>query len=133
MFDNSLLDNPFLELLKVRQTQWSRGYAEFEMAVTPAHLNRQRIVQGGVIATLLDAACGYSGLFSGEQPVHGFTLSLTLSFLDKGLGNVITAKGFLERRGKTIFFARGEAWMDSTLLVATAQGTFKYVSPRPEA
>jgi uncharacterized protein (TIGR00369 family) len=126
---SGLLDNPFLEFLKVRQTQWQQGYAEFEMTVAPPHLNRQRILQGGVIATLLDVACGYSGLYHAEPdpPIHGYTLSLTLNFLDKGLGQTVTAKGFLERKGATIFFARGEAWMDSKTLIATAQGTFKFV------
>ena len=86
------------------------------------------VLQGGVIATLLDAACGYSGLFSAdpERVIHGVTLSLTLNFLDKGLGDAVIAKGFLERRGKSIYFARGEAWVDSGILIATAQGTFKY-------
>lgn len=126
---NGPLDNPFLELLDVRHTQWREGYAEFEMAVAPAHLNRQRILQGGVIATLLDAACGYAGLYraAAETPIHGYTLSLTLNFLDRGLGDVVVAKGFLERKGATIFFARGEAWMNDKTLVATAQGTFKFV------
>jgi hypothetical protein len=33
----------------------------------------------------------------------------------------------LERNGRSIFFVRGDAWVDDTLLVATAQGTFKHV------
>jgi acyl-coenzyme A thioesterase PaaI-like protein len=126
------LDNPFLELLNVRQTEWREGYAEFDMAITPAVLNRQRVLQGGVISTLLDAACGYSGLYSADPavPIHAFTLSLTMNFLDKGLGERITAKGYLERKGKSVFFARGEAWVDSRILIATAIGTFKYTRTR---
>ncbi|WP_420224254.1 PaaI family thioesterase [Pigmentiphaga litoralis] len=127
-----VVDNPFLELLNVEHTVWREGYSEFEMAITPAVLNRQRVLQGGVISTLLDAACGYSGLYSPDAatPIHGFTLSLTMNFLDKGLGDRITAKGYLERKGKSVFFARGEAWVDSRILIATALGTFKYVRSR---
>lgn len=126
--DIDVLENPFLASLGVTRTEWREGYAEFRVRVQPALLNRQRVLQGGVIATLLDAACGYAGLYSPDpqQPVHGVTLSLTLSFLDKGLGDTVIARGFLERRGKSIFFARGEAWVDSATLIATAQGTFKY-------
>ncbi|WP_407670988.1 PaaI family thioesterase [Paraburkholderia sartisoli] len=122
------MDNPFLDTLGVSRTAWREGYAEFQVRVQPALLNRRRVLQGGVIATLLDAACGYSGLFSAdpERVIHGVTLSLTLNFLDKGLGDAVIAKGFLERRGKSIYFARGEAWVDSGILIATAQGTFKY-------
>jgi len=77
---------------------------------------------------LLDAACGYAGLYAeqGESAIHGFTLSLTVNYLDTGLGESVTAKGFIERQGRSIFFSRGEAWVDDKLLIASAQGTFKY-------
>lgn len=123
-----MLDNPFLRTLGVTQTAWREGYAEFHVKVQRALLNRQAVLQGGVIATLLDAACGYAGLYASEPDrfVHGLTLSLTLNFLEKGLGDTVVAKGFLQRKGKSIYFARGEAWMDDSVLIATAQGTFKY-------
>lgn len=124
-----MFDNPFLEHLGATQTAWRDGYAEFQVRVRPFLLNRQGVVQGGVIATLLDVACGYSGLYSDdpERPVHGLTLSLTCNFLERGVGETIVAKGFMERRGSSIYFARGEVWMDSTTLIATAQGTFKHM------
>lgn len=124
----SPLDNPFLESLGVRLSAWRDGYAELTMPIDATKLNRQRVLQGGAIATLLDAAAGYAGIFAtpGEVARHAFTLSLTTNFLDKGLGQRVTAIGRLERAGRSIFFARAEAWVDGTLLVATAQGTFKY-------
>jgi uncharacterized protein (TIGR00369 family) len=130
--DSDVLDNPFLETLGIRRTGWREGFAEFQVRVQPTLLNRQQILQGGVIATLLDAACGYAGLYSADpsRKIHGVTLSLTLNFLDRGLGDTVTARGFVERKGRSIFFARGEARVDSGLLIATAQGTFKYSSRR---
>jgi uncharacterized protein (TIGR00369 family) len=126
------VDSPFIQTLGARIAEWRSGYAEFAMPIQPGHLNRQGVLQGGVIATLLDAACGYAGVFAGvDQPVqHGFTLSLTVNYLDTALGESVSAKGFLERRGKTIFFSRGEAWVDGKVLIASAQGTFKYSSGR---
>src|ERR1700753_3766615 len=107
------LDNPFLEALGAMLTEWRAGYAEFTMPIQAGHMNRQRILQGGVIATLLDAACGYAGLHTtGDEPLHGFTLSLTVNYLDRGIGDRVVAKGFLERAGRSVFFARGEAWVD---------------------
>jgi acyl-coenzyme A thioesterase PaaI-like protein len=128
--DASMFDNPFLELLGARRTHWRDGYAQFEAEVRPVLLNRQGVLQGGLIATLLDAACGYAGLYSPDpdRPVHGLTLSLTCNYLDRGVGELIMAKGFLERKGSSVYFARGEVWVDGTLLVATAQGTFKYTA-----
>lgn len=125
------LDNPFLESLGATLGEWREGYAEIAMPIHSGNLNRQRVLQGGAIATLLDAACGYAGLYSaeGEPDIHGFTLSLTVNYLDQGLGAIVTAKGFLERKGRSIYFARGEAWVDGRVLIASAQGTFKYVRP----
>jgi len=74
--------------------------------------------------------CGiYAGLYTPpEAPArHALTLSLTTSFLDKGVGALVLAQGLLERRGKSIYFARAEAWVDEQRLIATAQGTFKYL------
>ena len=111
MADHSL-DNPFLETLGVRLTQWRDGYAELVMPIDASKLNRQGVLQGGAIATLLDAAAGYAGVYvaPGEPARHGFTLSLTTNYLDKGLGGFVTAKGFLERAGRSVFFSRAEAW-----------------------
>jgi len=120
------LDNPFLESLAVELTEWKNGYAELTMPIRPETLNRQRVLQGGAIATLLDAAAGYAGLYSEGAPVHAFTLSLTISYLDKGLGEKVIGKGFLERKGRSVFFARAEAWVDGKVLIASAQGVFKY-------
>lgn len=126
------LDNPFLETLGVRLTQWRDGYAELRMPIDASKLNRQGILQGGAIATLMDAAAGYAGIYAPptEPQRHGFTLSLTTNYLDKGLGEFVTAKGFLERAGRTIFFSRAEAWVDDRVLIASAQGTFKYTRKR---
>jgi uncharacterized protein (TIGR00369 family) len=112
------IDNPFLESLGVRLTQWRDGYAELVMPIDASKLNRQGVLQGGAIATLLAP--------SGDPARHAFTLSLTTNYLDKGLGELVTAKGFLERAGRSIFFSRSEAWVDGKLLIASAQGTFKY-------
>jgi len=123
-----LLDNPFLDSLGVEQTAWRDGYAEFRLALRPSLLNRHGVLQGGVLATLLDVACGYAGIFSSDpgRPLHGVTLSLSLNYLARGVGSTVVAKGFVDRRGRSVYFARGEAWLDGRVRIATAQGTFKY-------
>src|SRR5260370_39100388 len=56
------LDNPLLEHLGVRLLEWTPGYCALTLDIESRHLNRQASLQGGVIATLLDSACGYAGL-----------------------------------------------------------------------
>ena len=121
------LDNPFLELIGARLAEWHEGHSEFHLPIRAELLNRQGVLQGGVLSTLLDVACGYAGLYSPptHEPTHGHTVSLTVNFINKASSGVVITKGFLVQRTRTLFFARGEAWLDGTLLLASAQGSFK--------
>jgi uncharacterized protein (TIGR00369 family) len=123
------LNNPFLENLGVRLRAWRDGYAEMSLPLSPTLQNRIGVVQGGAICALLDAAAGYAGLFMppGAPCTHSLTLSLTTNFLENGKGALLTGKGYVERRGGAIYFARAEVWLDDDLLVATAMGTYRYV------
>lgn len=122
------LDNPFLEAIGAKLVEWRDDYVELDLAISPMLLNRTGVVQGGVMCTILDAAAGYAGLYAapGMPAVHGVTLSLTTNFLFNGLGETLTCKGFLERKGGRVFFSRAELWLDQETLVATAVGTFRY-------
>ena len=124
-----VIDNPYLEWLGIRISDWRPDYAEMTLQVSHNHLNRIGRIQGGLICTLLDAVCGYSGLFvsEGQPALRNVTLSLTTNFLDSGEGRLLVAKGFVERKGRSVYFARGEICLDSSLLLASAVGTFKYL------
>lgn len=123
------LDNPALESLGVQITSWFEDRVELALPVAPNMLNRSGVVHGGTICALLDAATGYSGLYSPDSHtmLHAVTLSLTTNFLANGVGRMLTASGQVERRGRSIFFSRGEVWLDGTLLVATGMATMKYI------
>lgn len=126
------IDNPYLEWMGVVLTDWSPGYAEMQLPISDRLENRTGRIHGGVICTLLDSVSGYSGLYvpPGEPALRGLTLSLTTQFIGSGDGELLTAKGFVERKGRSVFFSRAEVWLDESLLMATAVGTFKY-SPLP--
>jgi len=47
--------------------------------------------------------------------------------LSTGEGSTLVAKGFMERRGRSVYFARGEVWLDNTVMLASGVGTFKYL------
>ena len=64
-------DNPLLDYLGIRLASVGDGHCVFELDLEPRHLNRQGSVQGGVIATMLDAACGYAGLPVGPDGALG--------------------------------------------------------------
>lgn len=121
-------ENAFLHHIGADLVAWREGYSEFQLPVQGVLLNRQGILQGGVLSTLLDVACGYAGLFSGQSGVrrHSNTVSLNVNFLDRDCGEQVVAKGYLVRGGRSIYFSRAEVWMDGKSLLATAQGAFKF-------
>ena len=55
------------------------------------------------------------------------TLSLTTNFIGNADDGLIIAKGYMVRRGRSVYFSRSEVWMNNEELLATAVGTFKYV------
>jgi uncharacterized protein (TIGR00369 family) len=128
------LDNPLLEHLGVELVEWGTGTCELRLDIAAHHLNRQASLQGGVVATLLDAACGYAGLRSSDDaaPDNALTVMLTISYLAKVQRGRITAIGRVTGGGRTLYFASAELRADDGRLVATAQGSFKRLpSPSP--
>ena len=123
------LENPFLESLGIRLVRWEDGYAEMHLTVVPGLTNRTGRIHSGVICTLLDSVCGYCGQYSepGQPKVKAVTLSLTTNFIGNADDGLIIAKGYMVRRGRSVYFSRSEVWMNNEELLATAVGTFKYV------
>ncbi|MEF7613909.1 PaaI family thioesterase [Aquincola sp. MAHUQ-54] len=119
--------NAFLEHLGTRLVAWETGFCRLELDIEPRHLNRQSSLQGGVTATLLDAACGYAGLITDAdgQPVNALTLMLSISYHARAQEGLLIAEGRVTGGGRRIYFASAELRTADGRLVATAQGTFK--------
>ena len=120
-------DNPLLDHLGIRIVDWTPARCTLQLDIEPRHLNRQASLQGGVTATLLDAACGYAGLLAqaGEAPGQAVTLMLSIAYLSRADRGRLTAIGRVTGGGRSIYFASAELTADDGRLVATAQGTFK--------
>ncbi|RZT31814.1 PaaI family thioesterase [Cupriavidus agavae] len=128
------IDNPLLESLGIRLASLGRGTCTFELDIAPAHLNRQRTLQGGVSATLLDAACGYAGLQDDQGELgNAVTLMLSISYLGKVSAGRVRANARLTRAGRSIYFSSAELVDAHGALIATAQGTFKRAGGRDHA
>lgn len=118
--------NPFIELVGAELVEQSPGHCVWKLEMRDCHGNPQGGLHGGVISTLLDVACAYSGAFpeEGEPEQRPATLSLTLQFLAKASGRIFLAKGRRTGGGRRIFFADAQLFSDDGTLVATASGSF---------
>ncbi|MNP41202.1 hypothetical protein D3C76_1348910 [compost metagenome] len=85
------------------------------------------MLHGGLVATLLDAACGYAGLHSaeGEEEAHGVTVMLNIAYLKAARAGCVIARGRVNRSGRSLYFAQASLVTEGGELLATAQGTFK--------
>lgn len=119
----------FAALIGYRIADWSWGAAAVELDVTPAHLNRSGILHGGVLTTLIDTACGYSGCFC-DTPAHArraMTLQLNTQFLAAAAaGQRLTARAQTTGGGRSVFFADCTVQAGDGTLVGRGDGVFKY-------
>ncbi|PWE27176.1 PaaI family thioesterase [Pararhodobacter marinus] len=122
----------FLQSLGLERRAFAEGLARFELALESRHMNRLGIPHGGVYATMLDSALGASGCWDGapDRFRPSVTLNLNVSYLAQPKGARLIAEGRRTGGGKSIYFAEGEVRDETGILVATATGTFKVVTPR---
>jgi uncharacterized protein (TIGR00369 family) len=125
-------DNPLLDYLGIELVEVGPDQATFMIDVDERHLNRQRSLQGGVAATLLDAACGYAGLAAQEGGSLGnaVTVMLSISYVGKVSAGRLRATGKVTRMGRSMYFSSGELATETGELIATAQGAFKRTAAR---
>lgn len=127
-----MLENPFIDLIGARLVEWEPGHCEWTLDIAPHHLNTQGSLHGGVIATLLDVACGYSGfcLEVAGFEARGATISLTVHYMAKAGQGRIIARGRRKGGGQRIFFAEAELiGCDDDAVIATASGSFRLQYP----
>jgi uncharacterized protein (TIGR00369 family) len=119
--------NPLLQDLGITVETWRPGFCELHLSVAQRHLNRRGRLQGGVTATLLDAACGYAGLLQPgqEEPDEAATITLTVSYIGKLTQGRLRAIGRVTGGGRNIYFSSGELLAEDGSLAATAQGSFR--------
>ena len=127
-------DNPFLHSLGATIESWGDGRVVIRMALQPNHLNRQGALQGGVVSALLDAACGYAGIDpDNAERSNSVTISLAINFIGSVKSGHVLATGTVTGSGRKIYFSQATVTAPDGRVLASAQGSFKYGSPRVNA
>jgi len=123
-------ESPFLEMLGLVIEEWRDGYVRIGLPVRPDHLNRSGVVHGGLLATLLDNAGGFCGLYCAVpgNRRYSVTLSLTSNFLGQASGGVLTAVGHRVSAGRNVYFARSEIFGEDGALLATGSSVHRFRS-----
>ncbi len=103
------------------------GFARCHLTITEDHLNSQGIVHGGIIAMLLDVACGNtaSAWFDRDEHPVVLTLSLNTSYVSAVSQGRVTAVARPSGGGRKLAYVNGELHAEDGTLIATAAGVFK--------
>ena len=120
----------FNVLLGYRLAEWREDFARPELALEPKHLNRSGVVHGGVLATMLDVALGYAGIYTAEpgRIRRAVTLTMTTSYLGQVKSGILSCVAQRRGGGKTIYMATGEILDEAGTLIALGEGTFRYIA-----
>ena len=131
--DHSVLSpQPFQEHLGWRITRFENRCCELELLIRPHHLNRNGIVHGGVLMSMLDSASGLAVAWEAgrDKPLPTVTVSLTCNFISAATSGRLIAMAKVDGGGGRIQSASATLTDQSGQLLATSLGSFRrFVTP----
>ena len=100
--------------------------------IRPGHLNRNDLLHGGIMAMLLDIACGYAASRSFDEDTLApvLTVSLNVNYVAPVDCGRVTATGKVTGGGRKLSYANGELRDENDRLIASASGVFKRITRR---
>jgi len=102
---------PLMQALGVKLVTVSAGEASLQMSCRNEHMQHHGVLHGGVVATLLDAACGaaaFSLMLEGEGVV---VVEFKVNFLEPAVGIEIAAIGKVKRAGNRLVACVADAFI----------------------
>ena len=119
----------FQKLIGYEITDWGPGFAVIELELKDEHCNRHGNPHGGVLMTLLDAACTRAGTVYPETHEIGraATVNVSTNFIGVAKGGKLQIKGKKTGGGRRLFFAEAYAYDREGNLIASAVSTCRYV------
>lgn len=106
---------------------WQRmvdGEPEYALVAQDKHHNRRGMVQGGLLMTFADRACGMAARFVSGRPTMA-TVQLDVHFIDAGkIGETLMTRPRVIRTTRSLVFVTTEVKANDRTIV-TANGVFK--------
>ena len=106
---------------------WQRmvdGEPEYALVTQAKHHNRRGMVQGGLLMTFADRACGMAARFVSGRPTMA-TVQLDVHFVDAGrIGDTLMTRPRVIRTTRSLVFVNAEVKANNRTIV-TANGVFK--------
>lgn len=114
----------FMRSLGARIESIEPGSVTITCPYTPALTQQHGMWHGGVLASLVDVACGYAALSSMPDDREVLTVEFKIQFLKPAESDRVVAVGTVIQAGKTLTVCQGSVFDDSrTRLLATMTAT----------
>ncbi|WP_416543339.1 MULTISPECIES: PaaI family thioesterase [unclassified Phaeobacter] len=99
------------------------------LELAPQHLNRNGLLHGGIVATLMDVVCGNTASQHFDAALHPpvVTVSLTLSYIAAAQSGQVVASATATGGGASLAYVAGELVDGRGQILATASGVFKRI------
>ncbi|KII14409.1 PaaI family thioesterase [Phaeobacter sp. S60] len=105
------------------------GACRASLELAPQHLNRNGLLHGGIVATLMDVVCGNTASQHFDALAHPpvVTVSLTLSYVTAARTGRVEATAKATGGGASLAYVAGELVDSGGQVLATASGVFKRI------
>jgi acyl-coenzyme A thioesterase PaaI-like protein len=114
----------FLNLVGPLWQRMMNGEPEYALVAQDKHHNRRGLVQGGLLMTFADRACGMAARFASGRPTMA-TVQLDVHFVDAGkIGETLMTRPRVIRTTRSLVFVTTEVKANGRTIV-TANGVFK--------
>ncbi len=114
----------FLNLIGPLWQRMVDGEPEYALVAQDKHHNRRGMVQGGLLMTFADRACGMAARFVSGRPTMA-TVQLDVHFVDAGkIGETLMTRPRVIRTTRSLVFVNAEVKANNRTIV-TANGVFK--------
>ena len=114
----------FLNLVGPLWQRMVNGEPEYALVAQDKHHNRRGLVQGGLLMTFADRACGMAARFASGRPTMA-TVQLDVHFVDSGkIGETLMTRPRVIRTTRSLIFVNAEVTANKRTIV-TANGVFK--------
>ncbi len=113
----------FAELVGFEVFPESDGTGKGQLTVSECHLNRNGVVHGGALFTLVDTAMGASLMQRLDEGEICATLQISMNFLRPVVGGVVECEARVVNKGRRFANVRGELYVNEKL-VGTGDGNF---------
>jgi uncharacterized protein (TIGR00369 family) len=118
IYHSEILESFFeLQILKIK-----KGAVVYQLKVEDKHCNMYGFVHGGTLSSVSDVVMGVSCITLGKRVV---TIDMSVSYIKNApSGSILTAKGKVISKGKTIMRAVSEIYHEDRLLVQSQASYF---------